>query len=318
MQDSQTHATGLHRAFVSGFAVWLLCMVQAVSQQSPDPLVEARSLVAAGELHRADTQLRAVLSAHPSSADAHFLLGYVLFREQRPKDSLAEFTAGAAHARPRADDLKIVASDYVMLGDYGDADKWLTQVVVAAPDDADAWYLLGRTKFNEDNFAAAASCFQRALALRPNDIRAENNLGLAWLETSQTGKAKSAFQAAIDWQGPHPLDAQPFLNLGTLLADEGSADKAIPYLQKASSLAPDNPKVHEELAKAYTRRSDWPMAQRELEFAVKLAPKISALHFKLAQVYRKEGLQERAEKEFAICAQLNSTHSSAETPNPPR
>lgn len=299
-------------------ALPLLCAASGPCQQPVDPLAEARSLLEAGKLADSESALRSFVHAHPSSAEAHFLLGYVLFRDKKATESLAEFTAGAAFQHPDANELRIIASDYVMLGDYGDADKWFTAVVVEKPDDADAWYLLGRTKFNENDFTAAVSCFGRALKLHPQYVEAENNLGLAWLELSHPEKAQAAFQSAIDWQGNAPADAQPFLNLGTLLADQTSFDKAIPYLTKAAALSPDNPKVHEELAQVYTAQQNLLQAQKELERAVALAPKISGLHFKLGQIYRKEALRDRAEREFAICAQLNSTHSSASTPNPPR
>jgi Flp pilus assembly protein TadD len=290
----------------------------ALCQQSSDALGQARSLAEAGKLDDSELALRTYIHGHASSAEAHFLLGYVLFRKQEARESLAEFTVGAAIQRPPADDLKIVASDYVMLSDYGDADKWFTAVVVEKPDDSDAWYLLGRTKFNENNFTAAVSCFERALSLRPKFVEAENNLGLAWLQLNEPEKARASFESAIDWQGAAPNDAQPFLNLGTLFAGQSVFDKAIAYLAKAAKLAPENPKVHEELAQAYIALQDLAQAQKELENAVALAPKIPGLHFKLGQIYRKEGLRDRAEKEFQICAELNSTHSSAATPNPPR
>ena len=60
-----------------------------------------------------------------------------------------------------------------------------------------------------------------------------------------------------------------------------------------------------------------PGAQAELEQAVTLSPDTSALHYKLAQVLRREGQQDRAQQEFAICEKLNGAHSSAKTPNPP-
>src|ERR1700757_2238290 len=105
-----------------------------------------------------------------------------------------------------------------MLSDFSDADKWFSQVVSETPDDADAWYLLGRTKYNENEFAAAISAFERALGLRPRYVEAESNIGLAWKELNAPDKARAAYQTAIDWQGDAPVDAQPFLNLGTLLA----------------------------------------------------------------------------------------------------
>jgi tetratricopeptide (TPR) repeat protein len=288
----------------------------AICQQPADPLAEARSLVETGASANSEAWLHRYIAGHPDSADAHFLLGYVLFREQKAKESLAEFTAGAKYRRPQAQEFKTIASDYVMLGDYGDADKWFTEVTRETPNDADAWYLLGRTKYNENGFVDAVSSFEHALTLHPEYVEAENNLGLCWQELNQPDKAIAAFQTAIEWQGKAPSDPQPFLNLGTLLADQRDFDKSIPYLTKAVALAPGNPRIHDELAKIYEAQNDLKKAQDELQLAITLAPNSSELHFKLGRIYRREGLHDQAMREFALCDKLNSTHSSTETPNP--
>ena len=295
----------------------VMCSAVALCQTTADPLAHARALLDAGRIQEAESALRNEIAASPSSADAHFLLGYALFREQKATDSLAEFTAGAKYRRPRADELKVVAGDYVMLGDYGDAEKWFSQVVSETPNDADAWYLLGRTKYNENEFAAAVSDFEHALALRPKYVEAVNNIGLAWKELNNRAKAQAAFQSAIDWQGNAPSDAQPFLNLGALLAETHDYDRAVALLTRALSLAPQNPSAHEELGKVYLSMNQLPAAQSEFEQAIALAPETSSLHYKLGQVLRKEGQAERAQKEFAICERLNGAHSSSKTPNPP-
>ena len=295
----------------------VFCAASAGCQTAADPLAQAHALLDAGKVPESESILRAYLSQNPSSADAHFLLGYALFREQKSRESLAEFTAGAKLRRPRADELKVVAADYVEMGDYSDADHWFSQVVSETPDDADAWYLLGRTRYNENEFAAAISAFERALVLHPRAVEAQNNIGLCWKELNEPDKARTAFQTAIDWQGDAPVDAQPFLNLGALLADSGKNDEALPFLMKAVSLAPKNPSVHEELGKVYLAVNKLPEAQAELEQAVALAPDASALHYKLGQILRKEGQTDRAQKEFAICERLNGAHSSSKTPNPP-
>jgi tetratricopeptide (TPR) repeat protein len=285
-------------------------------QQSADPLAESRALLAEGKLAQSEVVLRAYLSSHPASAEAHFVLGSVLFREAKAVESLAEFTVGARTGRPKADELKIVASDYVLLRDYTDADTWFSEVTRESPNDALAWYLLGRTKYNENRFSEAVSSFEQALALRPKYVEAENNLGLSWQALNNPEKAKEAFQAAINWQGDAPSDPQPFLNLGTMLCDESAYDRAIPLLAKAATLNPENPRTHEELSRAYEAQRNLPNAQSELEQAVTLAPNASGLHFRLGQVYRQEGLRDRAKHEFEICEKLNSTHSSISTPNP--
>jgi tetratricopeptide (TPR) repeat protein len=90
----------------------------------------------------------------------------------------------------------------------------------------------------------------------------------------------------------------------------------MPLLTKAATLSPENPKVHEELGQVYESQKDLPKAQAELERAVALAPGTSGLHFKLGQIYRHEGMHDKAQREFDVCEKLNSTHSSANTPNP--
>lgn len=307
----------IDRAMCHVFAGALLCSAPALCHAQEDPLAQARSMLDAGKVKEPEAILQDYIAKNPSEADAHFLLGYALFRDKKPKDSLVEFTAGAKFRRPRADELKIVAADYVMLSDFSDADKWFSQVVSEAPNDADAWYLLGRTKYNENEFAAAISDFEHALALRPKYVEAQNNVGLCWKELNDHDKARAAFQTAIDWQGEAPADAQPFLNLGTLLAEDNHAGEALPYLTRAVALSPENAAVHEELGKVYMAMNKLPEAQAELEKAVALSPDTSALHYKLAQILRKEGLQERAQEEFAICEKLSGAHSSSKTPNPP-
>ena len=294
----------------------ILLPVSSLAQSPSDPLASARALAEEGKLPESEAALRTYVTANPNSADAHFLLGYVLFREKKASESLAEFTAGAKTRRPGPEELKTVASDYVLLDDLVDADKWFSEVVAESPNDASAHYLLGRTRFNENDYRGAISSFERALALHPKYVEAENNIGLAWRELNETDKARAAFETAIEWQGPAPTDAQPFLNLGKLYSDQHQPAKAIEYLQRAADLAPSNPTIHEELSHAYGAQPDLPKAQAELEKAIALAPNVSSLHYQLGQLYRRQGLAAQAKKEFDLTAKLSGSHSSDKTPNP--
>lgn len=304
------------RICLCAFALAVLCALAANGQKPADPLAGPRAFLAEGKLDKSEAALHSYLASHPTSADAHFLLGYVLFREKKATESLAEFTAGARTRHPKAEEFKAIASDYVLLRDYADAEKWFTEVTRETPNDADAWYLLGRTKFNVSSYTDAVSCFERAMTLQPRYIEAENNLGLALKELNELEEAKQAFRTAIDWQGVNPVDSQPFLNLGTMLADGGDLDKAVPVLAKAATISPENPRIHEQLGSVYEKQHDLSKAQGELEQAVALAPNTSGLHFKLGQIYRRQGMSDRAQREFEMCEKLNSTHSSTSTPNP--
>lgn len=291
-----------------------------VCQQSAantrDLLSQAHALAVAGKFSQAEALLHKVLAQNENSADAHFLMGYVYFREQRPRQSLSEFTAGARSKHPGVVDLRIVAADYVLLGDFTDAAKWFGVVASKEPDKADNWYLLGRAQYNENRFQQSITSFKRVLALRPKDVRAENNLGLAWKGLNEVEPATKAFHTAIEWEGEHPEDAQPFLNLGILLVNSAHPGAALKYLKTAVRLAPTNPKIREQLARALKAQKDFAGAQKQLEAAVKLAPKAAGLHYELGQVYWREGLHDEAHRQFKISAKLNGGHSGVTTPNP--
>ena len=292
----------------------------ARSVQATDPsLADDAAIITRGELPAAEKSLRSYLTGHAESADAHFLLGYVLYREAKPSESLAEYTAGARFRKPAANDLASVAMDYVLLHDYPDADKWLTMTVSWQPQNALYWYYLGRTRYNENRFEQAIDAFRKTLELTPHDVRAEYNLGLSYQGLNRNLDAAAAYRTAIEWEKgvAHP-DPQPYLDLGILLSQQGQLQAAVPDLEKAVDLDANNPKAHEELGRALEQLHDLARAQAEIERAVTLAPDISSLHFELGRIYRQEGLSDRAKEEFARCAALNATHSTnaAETPNP--
>ena len=316
-------------------------------------LAQARSLLEQGRVAHADRAVRQYLEKHPDSADAHFLLGHILFREiqaeakldsqfgrqdqgpmggvkvlapnssdtkaraEKARASLAEFTTGAKYRDPAAADLKIVALDFVLLGDYANADKWLTKMLEWTPKDSEGWYYLGRTKYNENRFAEAISAFQQCLKLDSKNVKAEDNLGLSYAGLSRNDEATAAYQQAIAWQAQSaPKNPGPYIDLASLLIDENRSQEAVTFLLQAAEIAPLESHVHELLGKAYARLEEFPKAQAELEKAIELSPQSPNLHCMLAPVYRKQGLAEKAKSEFDRCAALTGSHSVPETPRP--
>ena len=84
----------------NAFAI-ILGAASALCAAQSDPLSQARSLIDQGKVAESESILRGYLGSNPNSADAHFLLGYALFREQKAKDSLAELLiAGKGIAEP--------------------------------------------------------------------------------------------------------------------------------------------------------------------------------------------------------------------------
>jgi tetratricopeptide (TPR) repeat protein len=293
-----------------------------------DPLAPARTTLHEGMAVEAEQSVRKYLASHPESAAAHFLLGYILFREiqakasieghpdtafedAKAKESLAEYTAGAKYRPPSASDLKVVALDYILLGDYLDADKWLSKSLQWNPNDSDGWYYLGRTRYNENRYQEAIAAFEQCLKLDPKNVKAEDNLGLSYAALGHTEDAIAAYRQAMAWQ-EHELKKEPgpFINFGILLLDQNRFAEAIPYFVQAIEISPQEPRAHEQLGKTYWHLDQLKQAQGELEKAVQLDPQNASLHYQLGQVYRKEGFTEKAKREIFRSSELNRTPSS--------
>ena len=278
---------------------------QISDQQNPssnptdDSLRSSRTLADSGDLENARKLVVEYLGGRPNSGEAHFLLGYILFKQQKSSESLAEYTEGAKYATPGAVDLKTVALNYVLLGDYASADHWLTRSVESDPRDAQAWYYLGRTKYNENRFEEAALAFQECLKLDPRNVKAEDNLGLSYQALGRTDDAVASFRIAMTWQ-EQALEKYvgPVLNMGMLHLEQNKVSEALPLLLQAEAIAPGDSRTHEQLGKAYSRLEDFEKAQAELEKAVQLDPNRSSLRFMLGQIYRKRGFMDKAKIEL--------------------
>ena len=287
-----------------------LCAAQRVDSVSH--LAQAKADLEHGQYAEAEKILRVRVADQASDVEARYLLAYTLFRENRPADSLKEYTAAARQRAPRAGELKTVALDYVLLNDYGDAEHWARYSLSLDGNDAEAWYEFGRIEYTLNQFPAAVDAFKRALQLDPVSVKAENNLGLTFEALNRTDEALAAYRTAIAMQASsqHPSE-QPLLNLARVLIDRNHLDEALPPLQQAAQIAPRDWKILAQQGRLYSEKGELSAAREALEQAVAIEPQMASLHFQLGQVYRKSGAPEKANQEFATTKDLLGTTSSS-------
>ena len=282
---------------------------------SANNLAQAKASLDQGQYANAEKQLHKYLSDHPLDAEAKYLLAFVLFRENKPADSLKEYTEAARQRAPHAADLKAVALDYVLLNDYADANHWIHSSLSIDANDAEAWYEEGRIEYTLNYFQPALEAFQRALQLDPASAKAENNLGLTFEGLNRVDDAISAYRKAVAMQAAssHPSE-QPLLNLARVLIDRNQLDECQQLLQQAQQIAPHDWKILAQFGRLYTEKGDLSAARNVLEQAVTIEPQRGALHFQLGQVYKKSGEFEKAKTEFATTERLMGTTSSSISP----
>ena len=314
-QTSGDLALGLSEFSKGNFssAAALFARAEEAAPGTTDALLyESKAHIHLEQFTAAEAALRRYLLAHAASSDALYLLGYVLHREGKATESLETYTRAAQHRTPAGDDLKIVGLDYVLLNDYPDAIKWLEKAVEAEPKNKEAWYFLGRAYYTKSNIPEARKAFLTVLQLDPRDAKAENNLGLILESEAQPDAAMDAYRKAVQWQeqSARPSE-QPYLNLGSLLMEQSRVGDAVPLLQKAVELAPENAICRLKLGTAYLRLGKLAEAQRDLEKAVQLAPDDPAAHYQLGKLYKAMKALDRAKAEFDRTAELHSRAASS-------
>jgi tetratricopeptide (TPR) repeat protein len=279
-------------------------------------LTASRELMDAGHFREAEAALRTFLAQNDLSAEAHSMLGYSLLRQDKPRESLTEYTRAAALERPSGAMLESVGQDYVLLEDWPDADKWTLRAVQMDPKNADAWYSLGRIRYNEQRFRDSLSCFQKVLTLAPKSVKAENNLGLTYEALNETDAAVIAYRQAVAWQEAGPAkerSEQPLLNLAVVLLHRGNLSEAEPLLKQAATLSPNDSHIHEQLGHLYLQGAEYEAAEHEFERACELSPDSSGLHFLLGQAYRHLGQTKEAQAQFAISQRLANASATPKT-----
>lgn len=284
----------------------------ARAQQEPGPTLDrARTLVRQAQWPEAEAELRGYLQSDPRSADAKFLLGYVLFRRDQPAESLRIYTAAAALERPTADDFKIVGLDYVLLQDYPDAIHWLERAVSEDPRNAEAAYHLGRAYYTQNRFDRAKAAFEQALRIDPHYGKAQNNLGLTWAALNRPDLAEEAYRKAIQIgdQTGTPSE-QPFINLAGILLDHNQAAEALELLRKARRMQPRSSEIEALRGRALLLDNRLEDAEDAFRVALAIGPETGALHYQLGRVLRREGKSDEARREFDRTKALMGTHSA--------
>lgn len=301
-------------------AAFLPCAVscaQSTVQPTPASLQSAVAKIQSGTYAAADADLRALLRSEPDSSQLNFLLGYVLFREQRFADSLAAYTVGARSAAPAPDDLLVVASDYIQLRSYPDAVHWLTYVTEHDPKNKQAWYLLGRTQYLLDRPEESLHAFDHCLQLDSRDLRARYNSGLALERLQRVPEAEAAYREAIAWAAQDNIaDPQPWLDLGNLLIGQQKFKEAADVLATAVTRSPQNPMCQQQLGVSLAGAGDQALAVEAFQRAISLAPRAERAHYYLARSLRSLGRKQEADAEFKIVDQLHTSRNGVETPNP--
>lgn len=198
-----------------------------------------------------------------------------------------------------------LAMSYVVLNHGGWARPELEKLHGKDPGNVLYLYWLGRLDYNAQHLPEAAAKLERVVALKPDFMKAHDNLGLCYEALGRFDDAIKSYERAVELnRNANPGSPWPPLNLGTLLLKIERVDEAERYLGESLRVNSRFAPAHYELGVVFERKGRNADAVRELEEAAAIDTGYAQPHYALGRIYRKIGNALKAEAEFSLFERL--------------
>jgi len=235
------------------------------------------------------------LQGHPNSWRAHYIEGYLLFRMRKVGDSIRELSKSLELNVDDPEAHKILAKDFVIIGQVDYALTELQQAVRLKPESAEIHYSLGEIYSAKDMLPESKSEFMAAIKWDATYAEAYNALGFTEESLDHDAAALEAYKKAIDVADKKgfKFDA-PYINLSAYYNRLGNPELALQYAQKGIELNSKSDLAYYQMAKAYESRHELEQAAEALAKAISIMPSSAQYFYVLSQVDRKLGKQKES------------------------
>lgn len=179
-------------------------------------------------------------------------------------------------------------------GDHAQALDYAQRAARSAPNNPQAWFLLGYAARLDGQYGQAVAAYQRGLKLSPSSQNGLSGLAQTY---GLMGNRAEAIRLLTQVVTTNPGQRDDLLILGNIELQQGNYSDALKWLGKAEAVRPG---AHTELlmALAYQRMKQLDMASRYLQMAKSRAPNNPDIARSLAGYYRDTGDYAAAIKEL--------------------
>jgi predicted O-linked N-acetylglucosamine transferase (SPINDLY family) len=223
-------------------------------------------LAAGGNLDEAIVYYKRALELDPRDADTHLNLGNALRTLRRPDEAIAAYRNAIASRPDLAEAHLGLGASLQECAQLDDAIASYTDVLAIDPRSVDGHNKLG-TALREagqpeaaiPHFRAAleadalweiglpfdaVAAWQQAVALKPDDAKAQNNLGAALCDLGALADAETAVREALALRPQYP---EAHFSLGNVLKGRGNIEEAITAYRRALTLDPTLDRAYSNL-----------------------------------------------------------------------
>jgi tetratricopeptide (TPR) repeat protein len=250
--------------------------VAQVSTAIAERFQQATEAMRAGNLEQAGDGFAAIVKDAPQFAEAHLNLGLVREEQGRHADAIASFQK-ALELKPRLRGANLFLGIAEFRSNLLDAAiVALRKETAASPKDANAWMWLGVVELEKGNGQDAAEALDKAAKLSPENVDILYHRGRAHLFVSNDSYARMFKADPKSWR------------VRELLAESNAnAERhidAIAEYQEAIKLAPNEPRLHEELGTEYRLIGKMREAQEAYLKELEIDPQNITAQYKLGVI----------------------------------
>ncbi|EPR44142.1 Sporulation domain-containing protein [Desulfovibrio sp. X2] len=225
-----------------------------------------RALVENGQAEQAVWHAAKALRLRPDDIQALLLEADALRRSNEPQKAMEAIKAVLAKAPENPAANLEAGRIYFAAGLPDKAEGFLEKAAaIPGPQEFEAHLLLGAVLDSREDYQNAVAQYEKALSLRPGDLDALNNLGVARMMLGQYAQAVDIFGRAVRSGGTKPRTCN---NLGLALARLGRNDDALQAFRCAGSEA----QAHNNLGYVLFLEGDYAGAMYHLQKALEISP----------------------------------------------
>jgi tetratricopeptide (TPR) repeat protein len=194
---------------------------------------------------------------------------------------------------------------YYRKGDFANAVTALQRAVAENPGDNEAIQLLGLSLYLGNKPAEAIPYLEKVQTWYASaNVDAAYVLGICYMRTKAYPQARQAFAKMF---GVGADSAASYLFAARMLLRQDVAPIAEQYAQRAVTLDPKLPLVHQLLGEIYLYQSKFPAAIAQFQKELEINPGYPAAYYKLADAYSRVQKYDEAEKLLQRSIWLDST-----------
>ncbi|HEV7681593.1 MAG TPA: tetratricopeptide repeat protein [Pyrinomonadaceae bacterium] len=295
-------------------AINVLESAQRYRPDSPDLLTDlAIAYFSAQQYEKALVPAAKALTVAPENAGAHQMLGKTYFMLGDLGKSISELETAAKLAPDDIDVAYTLGIAYLRNRQPVEAKQRYNALIKILGEQPQLHVIIGRAYRQSGLLQDAAEEFRTAIILDPRFPRAHYYLGMTYLLDEDQKKLPEALAEFKLEVSANPDEFIGNYYLGVVYNFQRQWDLALPVLQKASALQPNNPDPYFQLGQTYQELNDHAQAIEVLKKAIALNPdlahnkgQVTSAHHRLAQSLLRTGQTEAGNRELQISAELKA------------